>query len=55
MGRRYQRFVDYCAMAFLKLREHYDEFINLFCMMLSTGMPELQARIGIADGMPALL
>lgn len=35
-------FKQLCEDAFLLLRRHGDLFINLFAMMLSTGIPELR-------------
>ena len=32
-----------CGMAYLSLRKHANVFINLFTMMLSCGIPELQS------------
>eukprot|EP00163_Fabomonas_tropica_P026300 TRINITY_DN477_c0_g1_i2.p1 TRINITY_DN477_c0_g1~~TRINITY_DN477_c0_g1_i2.p1 ORF type:complete len:1361 (-),score=382.34 TRINITY_DN477_c0_g1_i2:229-4311(-) len=37
----FKKFVDTCCLAYNILRRHADLFINLFCMMLSTGIPEL--------------
>ena len=33
---------DLCCRAYCTLRNHANHFINLFAMMLSTGIPELQ-------------
>uniref|UniRef100_A0A7S3G347 PI3K/PI4K catalytic domain-containing protein n=2 Tax=Palpitomonas bilix TaxID=652834 RepID=A0A7S3G347_9EUKA len=38
----YNKFVDYCTRAYNVLRKHAHLFINLFAMMLSTGIPELK-------------
>lgn len=37
------RFRQLCEKAFMELRKKGDLFINLFCMMLSTGIPELRS------------
>lgn len=39
---RFKRFVGLCCTAYNILRKHSNLFINLFAMMLSTGIPELQ-------------
>jgi len=39
----FHKFVDLCCNAYNILRKHSTLFINLFAMMLSTGIPELQA------------
>eukprot|EP01113_Clastostelium_recurvatum_P028422 TRINITY_DN3438_c0_g1_i4.p1 TRINITY_DN3438_c0_g1~~TRINITY_DN3438_c0_g1_i4.p1 ORF type:complete len:1453 (-),score=442.67 TRINITY_DN3438_c0_g1_i4:115-3945(-) len=41
-------FVDLCCQAYNILRRHSSMFINLFAMMLSTGIPELQSAADIA-------
>jgi phosphatidylinositol-4,5-bisphosphate 3-kinase len=38
----YARFSDLCGRAYNVIRAHANEFINLFQLMLSTGIPELQ-------------
>jgi len=38
----YGRFTDLCGQAYNVIRQHANEFINLFQLMLSTGIPELQ-------------
>eukprot|EP01087_Luapelamoeba_hula_P016091 TRINITY_DN4916_c0_g1_i1.p1 TRINITY_DN4916_c0_g1~~TRINITY_DN4916_c0_g1_i1.p1 ORF type:complete len:1562 (+),score=232.28 TRINITY_DN4916_c0_g1_i1:66-4751(+) len=38
----YPQFVEICGKAYNILRKHANMFINLFMMMLSTGIPELQ-------------
>jgi len=38
----FQKFVDVCCTAYNILRKHAPTFINLFQMMLCTGIPELQ-------------
>jgi phosphatidylinositol-4,5-bisphosphate 3-kinase len=38
----FNRFLDLCARAYNVLRKHANIFINLFAMMLSTGIPELR-------------
>ena len=40
---RFQKFQDLCVKAYLILRRHSSMFINLFAMMLSTGIPELKS------------
>ena len=42
-GENFRRFQDYCVRAYLILRRNSSMFINLFAMMLSTGIPELKA------------
>ena len=42
------RFKKTCEEAFLKLREKGSLFINLFTMMLSTGIPELKTTDDIS-------
>eukprot|EP01114_Cavostelium_apophysatum_P016118 TRINITY_DN4532_c0_g2_i2.p1 TRINITY_DN4532_c0_g2~~TRINITY_DN4532_c0_g2_i2.p1 ORF type:complete len:1434 (+),score=438.70 TRINITY_DN4532_c0_g2_i2:87-4388(+) len=37
----FMKFVDICCRAYNILRKHANVFINLFAMMLSTGIPEL--------------
>ena len=37
------RFQDLCVKAYLVLRDHADLIINLFIMMVSGGIPELQS------------
>ena len=41
----FHRFVATCGKAYNILRHNAHLFINLFAMMLSTGMPELQAQV----------
>lgn len=38
----YHQFTDMCATAYNLLRQHASLFMNLFAMMMSSGMPELQ-------------
>lgn len=38
----FMKFLDLCARAYNVLRRHANIFINLFAMMLSTGIPELR-------------
>lgn len=38
----FQKFLEICCNAYNILRKHASIFINLFAMMLSTGIPELQ-------------
>jgi len=38
---QFLRFIDLCGQAYNILRRHASTFINLFAMMLSTGIPEL--------------
>eukprot|EP01105_Mastigella_eilhardi_P027975 TRINITY_DN894_c0_g1_i2.p1 TRINITY_DN894_c0_g1~~TRINITY_DN894_c0_g1_i2.p1 ORF type:complete len:546 (-),score=167.31 TRINITY_DN894_c0_g1_i2:88-1725(-) len=40
----WQRFIELCCQAFICLRRHHRMFINLFAMMISTGMPELRTQ-----------
>jgi len=40
----YPKFVDYCVRAHSMLSQNYNLFINLFSMMLSSGMPELETK-----------
>eukprot|EP01123_Difflugia_compressa_P003694 TRINITY_DN1496_c0_g1_i1.p1 TRINITY_DN1496_c0_g1~~TRINITY_DN1496_c0_g1_i1.p1 ORF type:complete len:482 (-),score=84.89 TRINITY_DN1496_c0_g1_i1:139-1584(-) len=40
----YTKFIDYCKKAHLVLSQNYNLFINLFSMMLISGMPELQTK-----------
>ena len=42
----FDRFVRVCCRAYNILRRCSHEFITLFSLMLSTGIPELQAAIG---------
>ncbi|KJE93282.1 phosphoinositide-3-kinase gamma catalytic subunit [Capsaspora owczarzaki ATCC 30864] len=42
-GFQFQKFQEYCCQAFLALRRKANMFINLFAMMLSTGIPELKS------------
>jgi phosphatidylinositol-4,5-bisphosphate 3-kinase len=44
----FQAFVGLCCDAYNVLRNHANMFINLFAMMLSTGIPELQSVDDIA-------
>jgi len=39
----FNRFLDLCSRAYNVLRKHANIFINLFAMMLSTGIPELKS------------
>jgi len=39
----FQHFVDLCLQAYLIVRKHSSVFINLFAMMLTTGIPELKS------------
>ena len=41
-GDDFVTFVGVCAQAYNVIRRHAHEFINLFQLMLSTGIPELQ-------------
>jgi len=38
----FKTFVSHCVDAFIIVRNHHQLFINLFRMMLSCGMPELE-------------
>ena len=42
-GENFRRFQDYCVKAYLIVRRNASLFINLFAMMLSTGIPELKS------------
>lgn len=42
------RFQEMCYKAYLAIRQHANLFINLFSMMLGSGMPELQSFDDIA-------
>nr|XP_018668461.1 phosphatidylinositol 4,5-bisphosphate 3-kinase catalytic subunit gamma isoform isoform X1 [Ciona intestinalis]XP_026691477.1 phosphatidylinositol 4,5-bisphosphate 3-kinase catalytic subunit gamma isoform isoform X1 [Ciona intestinalis] len=42
-GELFQRFMDTCVLAYLVIRRHAPLFINLFHMMKSTGIPELNS------------
>jgi len=42
-SQNFQRFVDLCSQAYLIVRKHSSVFINLFAMMLTTGIPELKS------------
>eukprot|EP00069_Balaena_mysticetus_P008080 bmy_01105T0 len=41
--REFERFQEMCYKAYLAIRQHANLFINLFSMMLGSGMPELQS------------
>eukprot|EP00301_Raphidiophrys_heterophryoidea_P003105 c11415_g1_i1.p1 GENE.c11415_g1_i1~~c11415_g1_i1.p1 ORF type:complete len:1225 (+),score=358.02 c11415_g1_i1:46-3720(+) len=41
-GQDFQKFQSLCCSAYCVLRRHANLFINMFAMMLSTGIPELQ-------------
>eukprot|EP00298_Acanthocystis_sp_HF-20_P016665 c21547_g1_i1.p1 GENE.c21547_g1_i1~~c21547_g1_i1.p1 ORF type:complete len:1027 (+),score=287.03 c21547_g1_i1:319-3399(+) len=43
-SQNFKKFVDLCCEAFLCIRKKANLFINLFAMMLSTGIPELQSE-----------
>jgi len=43
----FNRFIDLCVRGYNILRRHANVFINLFAMMLSTGIPELQSESDI--------
>ena len=38
----YDKFTKVCCQAYNVIRQHANEFVNLFQLMLSTGIPELQ-------------
>jgi len=40
----YGKFVDYCVRAHEKLSQNYNLYINLFSLMLSSGMPEIETK-----------
>ncbi|XP_062311734.1 phosphatidylinositol 4,5-bisphosphate 3-kinase catalytic subunit alpha isoform-like [Osmerus eperlanus] len=46
--REFERFQETCYKAYLAIRQHANLFINLFSMMLGSGMPELQSFDDIA-------
>lgn len=46
--RDFERFQEMCYKAYLAIRQHANLFINLFSMMLGSGMPELQSFDDIA-------
>ncbi|XP_043932279.1 phosphatidylinositol 4,5-bisphosphate 3-kinase catalytic subunit alpha isoform-like [Protopterus annectens] len=46
--REFDRFQEMCYKAYLAIRQHANLFINLFSMMLGSGMPELQSFDDIA-------
>uniref|UniRef100_A0A4W3GLX8 Phosphatidylinositol-4,5-bisphosphate 3-kinase catalytic subunit alpha n=1 Tax=Callorhinchus milii TaxID=7868 RepID=A0A4W3GLX8_CALMI len=46
--REFERFQEICYKAYLAIRQHANLFINLFSMMLGSGMPELQSFDDIA-------
>eukprot|EP01094_Clydonella_sp_ATCC50884_P017221 TRINITY_DN2958_c0_g2_i1.p1 TRINITY_DN2958_c0_g2~~TRINITY_DN2958_c0_g2_i1.p1 ORF type:complete len:1042 (-),score=355.45 TRINITY_DN2958_c0_g2_i1:555-3641(-) len=46
-GENFKRFAELCCDAYNILRKHANVFINLFAMMLSTGIPELQSEADI--------
>ena len=45
---QFKKFVTYCVRAYLILRRNSHMFINLFAMMLSTGIPELKSAEDIS-------
>ena len=47
-------FKDYCCKAFHHLRQNSNQLINLFLIMLSAGMPELQKNEHIEELVKAL-
>ncbi|XP_015248798.1 PREDICTED: phosphatidylinositol 4,5-bisphosphate 3-kinase catalytic subunit alpha isoform [Cyprinodon variegatus] len=46
--KEFERFQEMCYKAYLAIRQHANLFINLFSMMLGSGMPELQSFDDIA-------
>lgn len=44
MGDKFQMFVDLCCKAYNIVRKNSFLFLNLFGMMLSTGIPELRSE-----------
>lgn len=46
--KEFQRFQEMCYAAYLAIRSHASLFINLFSLMLGSGMPELQSFDDIA-------
>ncbi|KAG7162944.1 Phosphatidylinositol 45-bisphosphate 3-kinase catalytic subunit alpha isoform-like [Homarus americanus] len=47
-SQEFQRFQELCGKAYLALRKYHRLIINLFTLLLSTGMPELQTPEDIA-------
>ncbi|XP_066972398.1 phosphatidylinositol 4,5-bisphosphate 3-kinase catalytic subunit alpha isoform-like [Macrobrachium rosenbergii] len=47
-SQEFQRFQELCGKAYLALRKHYRLIVNLFTLLLSTGMPELQSADDLA-------
>ncbi|XP_069182358.1 phosphatidylinositol 4,5-bisphosphate 3-kinase catalytic subunit alpha isoform isoform X2 [Procambarus clarkii] len=47
-SQEFQRFQELCGKAYLALRKHYRLIINLFTLLLSTGIPELQTQEDVA-------
>jgi len=43
----YERFVDYCKRAHALLSQNCNLYINLFSMMLTSGMPEIQSKVDL--------
>jgi len=43
-GENYHKFLSYCVKGHQILRNNYNLFINLFSMMLISGMPELESK-----------
>jgi len=43
-GENYNKFLSYCVKGHQILRQNYNLFINLFSMMLISGMPELESK-----------
>uniref|UniRef100_A0A8D3BCK6 Phosphatidylinositol 3-kinase catalytic subunit type 3 n=1 Tax=Scophthalmus maximus TaxID=52904 RepID=A0A8D3BCK6_SCOMX len=46
--KEFERYREMCYKAYLAIRQHANLFINLFSMMLGSGMPELQSFDDIA-------
>jgi len=51
----YEQFVKWCGRAHELLRSNFTLFVNLFSMMLSSGIPELQKKEDILYLVSALL
>jgi phosphatidylinositol-4,5-bisphosphate 3-kinase len=43
-GENYKKFIQYCVLSHQILRQNFNLFINLFSMMLISGMPELSSK-----------
>jgi len=43
-GENFKKFIELCKKGYNSIRKHANVFINLFMMMLSTGIPELKSE-----------